>query len=317
LIGAEPNGVPLGTATQAAIRALNGPSPSANAEHALGNAGNRWEFVGQGDEQQDAFRQLGVGLGASILLMYLVLALLYESWLQPILILTALPLATVGAFLGLLVFHQTLSVPSFIGLIALFGLVGKNSILLVDRTNDLRRAGLDRISALEQAAPSRLRPILMTSAVLILAMLPVALRLGDGGEMRAPLGAVLVGGMATSTFLSLLYVPVVYTYFDTLQGLLGDVVHGRLPFTSHRAGRPSLRVLPPADQPRSAPDRTGRLPAHERAQALRQVGHAHEPHIHKHAPVRDRSLRMIEWSHASPPKRADWPDPSEDRPGEP
>jgi hypothetical protein len=159
----------------------------------------------------------------SILLMYMVLAVLYESWIQPVLILTALPLASVGAFLGLLVFGQTLSVPAFIGLIALFGLVGKNAILLVDRTNDLRREGLDRMSALEQAGPHRLRPILMTSAVLILSMIPVALKLGDGGEMRAPLGAVLVGGMATSTFLSLLYVPVAYTYFDSLSTLLGKV----------------------------------------------------------------------------------------------
>ena len=154
--------------------------------------------------------------------MYMVLTVLYESWLQPILILSALPLATVGAFLGLLVFGQTLNVPSFIGIIALFGLVGKNAILLVDRTNDLRRHhGLDRTAALEQSGPSRLRPILMTSAVLILSMLPVSLELGGSGSGRAPLGAVLVGGMTTSTFLSLLYVPVAYTYFDSFGTLMG------------------------------------------------------------------------------------------------
>ena len=163
----------------------------------------------------------------SILLMFMILAILYENWLQPLLILTALPLATVGAFLGLLLFGQSLSVPSFIGLIALFGLVGKNAILLVDRANDLRRQGLDRTAALEQAGPSRLRPILMTSVVLVLSMLPVALKLGDGGEVRAPLGAVLVGGMATSTFLALLYVPVAYTYFDSVGALLGRLL-GRL-----------------------------------------------------------------------------------------
>jgi hypothetical protein len=171
-------------------------------------------------------------------MMYFVLAILYESWLQPILILTALPLASVGAFLGLLVFNLTLSVPAFIGLIALFGLVGKNAILLVDRANDLRRQGVDRMAALEQAGPHRLRPILMTSAVLILSMIPVAMTWGDGGEMRAPLGAVLVGGMATSTFLSLVYVPVAYTYFDSLGSLFGKLAafRPRLPFRSRSSG---------------------------------------------------------------------------------
>ena len=146
MIGAEPNGVPLGTATKATTEALNGLALP---------AGTHWSFAGQGDEQASSFRQLGIGLGMSIVLMYMVLTILYESWLQPMLILTALPLATVGAFLGLLVFHQTLSVPAFIGLIALFGLVGKNAILLVDRANELRRQGLDRLAALEQAGPHR------------------------------------------------------------------------------------------------------------------------------------------------------------------
>jgi HAE1 family hydrophobic/amphiphilic exporter-1 len=140
--------------------------------------------------------------------MYLVLTVLFESPIYPLVVITALPLATVGAFLGLLVFRLTLSVPSFIGLIVLFGLVGKNSILLIDWANELRRQGQNRDAALEQAGEHRLRPILMTSAVLILSMLPVALKLGDGGESRAPLGAVLVGGMLTSTVLSLLFVPV-------------------------------------------------------------------------------------------------------------
>ncbi|MCC7370343.1 MAG: efflux RND transporter permease subunit [Chloroflexi bacterium] len=253
-IGAEPNGVPLGSATRAATEVLNGMALP---------AGSHWSFAGQGDEQASSFRQLGIGLGLSIVLMYMVLTVLYESWLQPLLILTALPLASVGAFLGLLAFNQTLSVPAFIGLIALFGLVGKNAILLVDRTNDLRRDGMDRISALELAGPHRLRPILMTSAVLILSMIPVALKWGDGGEMRAPLGAVLVGGMATSTFLSLLYVPVAYTYFDSLSTLLGRLSRFELhlPFLGGRPGRggqghgerPSRPATRPAGRTSSAP----------------------------------------------------------------
>ncbi|MFN8637398.1 MAG: efflux RND transporter permease subunit [Chloroflexota bacterium] len=268
-IGAEPNDVPLGTATKASTEVLNGLALP---------AGTRWSFAGQGDEQASSFRQLGIGLGMSILLMYMVLAILYESWLQPVLILTALPLASVGAFLGLLVFRQTLSVPAFIGLIALFGLVGKNAILLVDRANDLRRQGFDRQAALEQAGPHRLRPILMTSAVLILSMIPVAMKWGDGGEMRAPLGAVLVGGMATSTFLSLLYVPVAYTYFDSLGVLIGKLAgfRPRLPFGRGRSGgagnseplRPVASLASPRPS-RPLPVAGGASIAAERVQAVR------------------------------------------------
>ena len=132
-LGAEPNGVPLGTATARDDRGAEQPGAAGRARAGRSR--------GRATSRPSSFRQLGIGLGMSIVLMYMVLAILYESWLQPVLILTALPLATVGAFLGLLVFNQTLSVPAFIGLIALFGLVGKNAILLVDRANDLRRAG--------------------------------------------------------------------------------------------------------------------------------------------------------------------------------
>ncbi|MCC7103740.1 MAG: efflux RND transporter permease subunit [Chloroflexi bacterium] len=262
LIGAEPAAVPLGTAMEAVKTSLSTTTLPAGA---------RWSFAGQGEEQQSSFDQLGKGLAISILLMYLVLTVLYESVIYPLLIITALPLATVGAFLGLLLFHQTLSVPSFIGLIALFGLVGKNSILLVDRANDLRRHGVDRTAALEQAGQSRLRPILMTSAVLILSMLPVALKLGEGGEERAPLGAVIVGGMATSTLLSLLFVPVAYTYFDSFQALLGRLFRWRpRPFGRRSAPRTSpprspvtvtpgsvARAVVLSSEPVRSPRRTG------------------------------------------------------------
>ncbi|MCC7370336.1 MAG: efflux RND transporter permease subunit [Chloroflexi bacterium] len=217
-LGAEPLGVPLGQATEEATKVMNvTPLPS----------GMRWELAGTGEEQQNSFTALILGIAASIVLMYLVLTVLYESWLQPVLILTALPLASVGAFLGLLLFGQTLNVASFIGIIALFGLVGKNAILLVDRANDLRRDGHTREQALEEAGPHRLRPILMTSAVLIFSMLPVAAGLSENSSGRAPLAAVLVGGMATSTLLSLLYVPVAYTYFDSLAQVTSRAVRWR------------------------------------------------------------------------------------------
>jgi hypothetical protein len=155
---------------------------------------------------------------------------------------------------------------AFIGLIGLFGMVGKNSILLVDRANELRKQGVERTAALEQAGESRLRPILMTSLVLILSMLPVALKLGDGGEVRAPIGAVLVGGMATSTVLALLYVPVAYTYFDSLGTLLGRLVSWRIRLPSWRGRRPS--PIPTPTRSRGAADRS----------PLPVAGGAHEPH---------------------------------------
>jgi AcrB/AcrD/AcrF family len=210
------------------------------------------------------------------------------------LILTALPLASVGAFLGLLVFNLTLSVPAFIGIIALFGLVGKNAILLVDRANDLRKQGLDRTAALEQAGPHRLRPILMTSAVLILSMLPVALKLGDGGEMRAPLGAVLVGGMATSTVLSLLYVPVAYTYFDSLGALFGKVFsfHLRWPFWARRSPAvPSSEAhRPKPRQPAPLPVAGGASVAVERVQAARGQQRRPRVSIGRRGPVAGPAL---------------------------
>lgn len=109
--------------------------------------------------------------------------------------------------------------PNVYGMIMLTGLVGKNAILLIDFTNHLRRQGLSRDDALRQAGPTRLRPILMTSAALILAMLPLAARLGDGGEWRAPMAVTVIGGLLTSTFLTLLVIPAVYTMVDDLQHL--------------------------------------------------------------------------------------------------
>jgi HAE1 family hydrophobic/amphiphilic exporter-1 len=237
LLGADTNEVPLGTSTAAVQQAMDSMSLP---------AGSRWAFAGQASDQADSFRQLSLGLLASVVLMYMVLSILYENWLQPALILSALPLATVGAFGGLLLFHQNLGIVAFIGLIGLFGMVGKNAILLVDRANELRKHGIDRTTALEQAGESRLRPILMTSMVLILSMLPVALKLGEGGDVRAPIGAVLVGGMATSTVLALLYVPVAYTYVDGLGTLLGRVTSFRLRLPSLRTPK---RSRPESDEP--------------------------------------------------------------------
>ena len=135
----------------------------------------------------------------------------------------SLPLAVVGAFGLLALTGNTLNLMSMVGMIMLTGLVGKNAILLIDYTNHLRKQGLSREDALRQAGPTRLRPILMTSAALILAMLPLAARLGDGGEWRAPMAVTVIGGLLTSTFLTLLVIPSVYTIVDDVQQLLASL----------------------------------------------------------------------------------------------
>ena len=128
----------------------------------------------------------------------------------------ALPPALVGALLALLVTGYMINIMSVIGIILLFGLVTKNSILLVDLTIQKQESGLDREAALREACPIRLRPILMTAVSMIFGVLPVALALGEGGEARAPMAVATMGGMITSTLLTLFLVPVVYAYMDRL-----------------------------------------------------------------------------------------------------
>lgn len=167
------------------------------------------------------FRRGSEGLSFTFFLaiaaIYLVLAAQFESFVHPLTIMLALPLATLGALAGLLVFGMTLNVYSFIGIIMLMGLVTKNSILLVDYTNILRRQGLEVGEALLEAGRTRLRPILMTAVSTIFGILPIALGLGAGSESRRPLGVAVVAGMLVSTALTLLVVPVVYKMFDDLR----------------------------------------------------------------------------------------------------
>lgn len=152
----------------------------------------------------------------AIAAIYLVLAGQFESFVHPFTIMLALPLATLGALAGLWAFGMTLNIYSFIGLIMLMGLATKNSILLVDYTNILRRKGMETGEALLEAGRTRLRPILMTAVSTIFGILPIALGLGAGSEGRRPLGVAVVVGMLTSTVLTLVVVPVVYKMFDDL-----------------------------------------------------------------------------------------------------
>jgi len=175
---------------------------------------------GQGSQLDTAFSSLIQALALSIVLMYMLMAALYESFIYPFAVIFCLPVALVGAFFGLIVVGDTINIFSMIGMIMLMGLVAKNAILLVDYTNTLRRRGMARREALIEAGPTRLRPILMTTMVLVFAMIPLALKLGDGAESRSPMAIVVLGGMITSTLLTLVLVPCTYTYLDDLQNLL-------------------------------------------------------------------------------------------------
>jgi HAE1 family hydrophobic/amphiphilic exporter-1 len=184
-------------------------------------AGYRYTLVGQAQQLDVATQALLSALALSVVLIYMLLVALYESWLHPLAIMFALPVSLIGAFVGLYVTGNTFNIFSMIGMIMLMGLAAKNAILLVDFTNTLRGRGLDRREAIETAGPTRLRPILMTTATIVFAMMPLAAKLEEGAESRAPMAVVVVGGVLSSTFLTLVFVPVVYTYLDDLQTFFG------------------------------------------------------------------------------------------------
>jgi multidrug efflux pump len=169
------------------------------------------DLDGQSREFRESSNSLYFLFLLAVVFIYLVLAAQFESFIHPLTILFAVPLAVVGALISLFVFKQTLNIYSQIGLIMLIGLVTKNSILIVEYANQLRSRGLPVIEAVAEAAKIRLRPILMTSFSTIFGILPIAIGLGAGGEARMPLGISVVGGMVFSTFLTLMLVPVVYT----------------------------------------------------------------------------------------------------------
>ena len=174
--------------------------------------GYRFDVGGQTKDQQEAFQGLLLAIGAAIIFIYIVLASQFGSFLQPIAIMASLPLALLGVMLALLVTRSTLNLFSMIGLVMLMGLVTKNAILLVDFANHGRRAGLSVPEALLQAGLVRMRPIIMTTAAMVFGMLPLALALNEGGEIQAPMGRAIIGGVITSTLLTLVVVPVLYSY---------------------------------------------------------------------------------------------------------
>ena len=176
--------------------------------------GYRFNVGGDTEAMNEAFSAAMAALGMAIIFIYLILASQFGSFLQPIAIMASLPLALIGVFLALLLTHTTLNLFSIIGFIMLMGLVTKNAILLVDFINKGIREGKSHSHAILDAGQVRLRPILMTTLAMIFGMLPMALGLGDGGETQAPMGRAVIGGVITSTLLTLIVVPVIYTYLD-------------------------------------------------------------------------------------------------------
>jgi len=209
VITANLDGLPLGTAVKKVQRAAEGLRMA---------PGYRIVFSGEAEDMAESFGYLAEALLLAIIFVYLILAAQFESFIDPLAIMFSLPLSIVG-MAGMLFFTRgTVNIMSLIGLIMLMGLVTKNAILLVDFTKTLRSRGMDRKNALITAGRTRLRPILMTTLAMIFGMTPLALALGQGAEMRAPMARAVIGGLITSTFLTLLVVPVVYTVLDDFGG---------------------------------------------------------------------------------------------------
>jgi hydrophobe/amphiphile efflux-1 (HAE1) family protein len=173
-----------------------------------------WGFAGDVELMQESAAAMALALILAVAFIYIVLASQFESFLQPMIIMLSLPLALVGALLLLLITGKNLGMPAMIGIVMLMGLVTKNAILLVDRTNQVRRDGTPVKEALLLAGPVRLRPIVMTTVAMILGMLPSAIKTGDGSEFRSPIAIATIGGLITSTLLTLVVVPVAYLLLD-------------------------------------------------------------------------------------------------------
>jgi HAE1 family hydrophobic/amphiphilic exporter-1 len=175
------------------------------------------KVAGQSEEMENSFQSLQFALVLAIFLVYLVMASQFESLLHPLLILFTVPLACAGSIYGLYLSGTNISVVVFIGLIMLAGIVVNNAIVLIDRINQLRAQGIEKTAAIIEAAQSRLRPILMTTLTTSLGLLPMAIGLGEGAEIRTPMAVTVIYGLLFATLLTLFFIPVIYSLFDRKQ----------------------------------------------------------------------------------------------------
>jgi HAE1 family hydrophobic/amphiphilic exporter-1 len=205
LVGANLDGRTAGAAVTDVKQALQGIDLP---------AGVTWQFAGEQAQTDTAFSSLIIAMLLGLVFVYMVLASQFGNLLHPLTVMVALPLSAIGAVLALLIARVDLTVISMIGIVLLMGLVTKNSILLVDFSIKYQREGKDRMAAVLAAGPVRLRPILMTTLAIILGMVPTALGIGAAGAFRAPMAVAVIGGVISSTLLSLMVVPVVFTLVD-------------------------------------------------------------------------------------------------------
>ncbi|MFZ5698001.1 MAG: efflux RND transporter permease subunit [Pseudomonadota bacterium] len=187
-------------------------------------AGYRFAVEGQNKDMQESIHYANIAIALAVIFIYMVLGSQFNSFVHPVAIMTSLPLSLIGVFLALFVFRSTLNMFSIIGIVMLMGLVTKNAILLIDFIKVATEKGMERTEAILQAGHTRLRPILMTTTAMVFGMLPLALGLGEGAEQRAPMAHAIIGGIITSTLLTLVVVPVIYTYLDDLTRWLKRVL---------------------------------------------------------------------------------------------
>ena len=180
-------------------------------------AGYSYQFRGQREQYEEAINSLTLAVILAILLVYMILASQFQSFLYPFIIILSVPLAFSGGILGLFLTRRPISVPAVIGAIVLAGIVVNNGIVLIDYINTLRQEGKDRESAILQAGPTRIRPIMMTTLTTVLGLFPLALGIGEGSEVQAPLATVVIGGLILSTLLTLIAMPVIYLLLDDLK----------------------------------------------------------------------------------------------------
>jgi len=175
------------------------------------------EFGGQYEQMQEAFIIMAGAFALATLLVYMIMASQFESFKHPFVIMFTIPLAIVGVILALLISGQPVSLPALIGFIMLGGIAVNNGIVMVDYINQLKRRGVDKKEALLEACTVRLRPVLITAFTTILGMLPMALSVSEGAEMRAPMAIAVIGGLTATTFLTLFVIPIIYSLFDRVR----------------------------------------------------------------------------------------------------
>ncbi|MDR3707650.1 MAG: efflux RND transporter permease subunit [Capsulimonadaceae bacterium] len=206
-VSGQPQGRSEGEIQKDVAKALNGMDLP---------QGYYWDWGLNQKQRDDQFGSMGASIFLAIALIYMLLAAQFESFTHPLTILCSVPVSIVGVLLGLFLCGRSFGLTALIGILMLVGIVVKNGILLVDYTNTLRGRGMERNAAVMEAAPTRLRPILMTTSATVLGMMPIAMAIGKGSETNAPMATAVIGGLLTSTLLTLFVVPTVYTLFDDL-----------------------------------------------------------------------------------------------------